>query len=221
MYKCKICLELINIKNKNIISPCNCKQEYKYIHEYCLYKFILSTNNNNFKKSCFICLEDYKYEYKESNIQKKINYFINIIFNRFNYFLIINYLILLFNYLIINNNFCKKDIIIFDNVLLNLGNFCQTLNYCIYDLILGYIFIIQKLFLNKYKNYFLFIIKNKNFIKYLILLYLLKIILIFIFYYISPIILSFFYYKLIITLKELIEIEKILNKKIINNNTEK
>lgn len=59
--ECRICYQTDFIKN--LISPCKCNGTLKYVHKNCIYKFIESTENDNFKTQCYICNVKYDFIY--------------------------------------------------------------------------------------------------------------------------------------------------------------
>jgi len=61
--ECRICLEDDLIKN--MITPCLCIGTNKYVHHYCLKKFIMLSENQTFKSKCYICKYEYNYEIKD------------------------------------------------------------------------------------------------------------------------------------------------------------
>lgn len=87
-FECRICFEDDQIKN--MIVPCLCNGTNKYVHEKCLKKFILSSNNLLYKKQCYIC----KYEYNfDVNIDLCNNYSLFLfLLNIFGTFFILLYI---------------------------------------------------------------------------------------------------------------------------------
>jgi len=61
--ECRICLSDDVIQN--MISPCLCIGTNKYVHEECLKNFIILSDNQLFKKECYICKYEYKFEIKD------------------------------------------------------------------------------------------------------------------------------------------------------------
>lgn len=66
--ECRICL--IDDLKENMIFPCLCKGSNKYVHEECLKKFMILSDNELFKKECYICKYEYNYELESANCSK-------------------------------------------------------------------------------------------------------------------------------------------------------
>lgn len=69
---CRYCLD--NENTDDLISPCKCKGEIKYVHRECLLKWFDERNRNfrQFNFCCEICKTDYSHEYNAKNLNKKI-----------------------------------------------------------------------------------------------------------------------------------------------------
>ena len=56
-YHCRICLE--NDKLKNLISPCRCCGNSKYVHKKCINQWRNTNANNDKYYKCEVCNEKY------------------------------------------------------------------------------------------------------------------------------------------------------------------
>lgn len=88
--ECRICL--IDDLKENMIYPCLCKGSNKYVHHECLKTFMILSDNELFKKECYICKYEYNYELENTNCYKcNFSLFIiNIIFASFILLYILN-----------------------------------------------------------------------------------------------------------------------------------
>ena len=136
---CRICFGE-DIK-KNLISPCLCSGNIKYVHENCLniWRNIPSSNNKNFY-SCEICKEDFILEINKEFISKlKFKYRLCIGIEILSIILIL----LTITYFIgkLNNTFVTKQISIINNQIIN-DIFTGLFILFILCIIVGYISII-------------------------------------------------------------------------------
>jgi len=73
-FLCRICLEnesvLDNVSaiEKKFISPCKCQGTMKFVHEYCLKKWIPNSFKNNPFPQCEICKSDYKIKIETKSV---------------------------------------------------------------------------------------------------------------------------------------------------------
>jgi len=94
-YHCRICLE--NDKLKNLISPCRCSGNSKYVHNICINQWRNTNANNDKYSKCEVCNGKY-------NITPKYSIFWWLRFISLIGFIIIHICQILFCFLIYYNN---------------------------------------------------------------------------------------------------------------------
>lgn len=155
--ECRICLsdDLI----ENMICPCLCTGTNKYVHEECLKKFIMFSNNESFKKECYICKNEYNYEVEDIEcIKCSLSLFsLNVLFSLIIVFLINSYIFSILNCILL---LFILILPFFVNILLSIKKkyillklYCKELMLIPFLLLFIGIFLLQYEILNIYGYY--------------------------------------------------------------------